>query len=107
MNLPIFGTFRSGLNTGVATFQGSRLEGVHCITYFVLSVFLSILLVSLLLLSDTVRKSVFNRRKSPITFLAYYFTFLLAYLTSGLAFVLAPALCSRRKAKGDQKNETV
>ena len=25
-----FGTFRSGLNTGVAAFQGSRLEGVHC-----------------------------------------------------------------------------
>ena len=24
-----FGTFHSGLNTGVATFQGSRLEGVH------------------------------------------------------------------------------
>ena len=24
-----FGTFQSGLNTGVATFQGSRLEGVH------------------------------------------------------------------------------
>ena len=27
-----FGTFRNGLNTGVATFQGSRLEGVCCIT---------------------------------------------------------------------------
>ena len=25
-----FGTFRSGLNTEVATFQGSRLEEVHC-----------------------------------------------------------------------------
>lgn len=29
---PRFGTFfQSGLNTGVATFQGSRLEGVHCV----------------------------------------------------------------------------
>ena len=26
-----FGTFHSGLNTGVATFQVFRLEGVHCI----------------------------------------------------------------------------
>ena len=26
----ISGTFQSGLNTGVAAFQGSRLEGVHC-----------------------------------------------------------------------------
>ena len=25
-----FWTFHSGLNTGVATFQGSSLEGVHC-----------------------------------------------------------------------------
>ena len=27
----IVGTFQSVLTTGVATFQGSRLEGVHCI----------------------------------------------------------------------------
>ena len=26
-----FGNLHSGLNTGVATFQGFRLEGVHCI----------------------------------------------------------------------------
>ena len=29
-NLATLGTNQSGLNTGVATFQGSRLEGVHC-----------------------------------------------------------------------------
>ena len=27
------GHFESGLNTGVASFQGSRLEGVHCTTF--------------------------------------------------------------------------
>ncbi len=30
---PSLGTWQSGLNTGVASFQGSRLEGVHCIQW--------------------------------------------------------------------------
>ena len=32
-----FGTLHSGLNTGVTTFQGSSLEGIHSSTFFPLS----------------------------------------------------------------------